>query len=138
MPDFINIEATNELLLLERYFSSSALTTRYKVRAITESYAHLLRDQIQYNASGAPGPEVGTSDEHYNESWKVSIFPEFDGGTVAVIGTDKPYGRRLEYGFIGYDSLGRFYRQSPRPHVKPAVDKIEPLWAEAIYSSALL
>lgn len=39
------------------------------------------------------------------------------------IGTDSPYGRRLEYGFVGRDVLGRFYNQAARPHIRPAFDE---------------
>jgi hypothetical protein len=41
---------------------------------------------------------------------------------VALIGTDVPYGRRLEFGFYDTDSLGRKYQQYPRPHWRPAWD----------------
>ncbi len=33
-----------------------------------------------------------------------------------------PYSRRLEFGFIGLDSLGRMYNQGPRPYMRPAFD----------------
>jgi HK97 gp10 family phage protein len=41
---------------------------------------------------------------------------------VALIGTDVPYGRRLEFGFMDTDSLGRKYQQYPRPHWRPTFD----------------
>lgn len=31
------------------------------------------------------------------------------------------YARRLEYGFVGLDSLGRTYDQAPRPFARPAL-----------------
>jgi hypothetical protein len=34
-----------------------------------------------------------------------------------------PYARRVEYGFIGQDSMGRNYRQLPRPYMRPALTK---------------
>jgi hypothetical protein len=40
---------------------------------------------------------------------------------MCTIGTDLPYGRRLEFGFTGTDSLGRNYAQPPFPHVQPAL-----------------
>jgi hypothetical protein len=33
---------------------------------------------------------------------------------------------RLEFGFVGKDSLGRNYNQPPYPHMRPAADEIEP------------
>ena len=41
---------------------------------------------------------------------------------VALIGTDAPYARRLERGFIGKDSLGRVYNQAAQPRWRPAWD----------------
>lgn len=38
---------------------------------------------------------------------------------AVAIGTDLPYGPRLEYGFVGTDSLGRHYNQAARPHFRP-------------------
>lgn len=41
----------------------------------------------------------------------------------AIVGTDVPYARRLEFGFIGADSRGRHYHQTPRPYLRPALDE---------------
>ncbi len=37
-------------------------------------------------------------------------------------GFDPPYARRIEFGFVGVDSLGRHYNQAPRPYMRPAYD----------------
>lgn len=39
-----------------------------------------------------------------------------------AVGSAAEYARRLELGFVGTDSLGRKYHQSPRPYIKPALD----------------
>lgn len=39
------------------------------------------------------------------------------------VGTDVPYAARIEYGFAGRDSLGRFYHQAAQPYLRPAVDE---------------
>lgn len=44
------------------------------------------------------------------------------GGATAEIGTDVPYGRRIEEGFAGADSLGRVYDQPGQPYLGPALD----------------
>ena len=78
--------------------------------------------RIRGNASGRPGPNVITG--AYRNSWR----PETRGlgrGAVCTIGTELPYGRRLEFGFTGTDSLGRSYHQPPFPHVQPALPYIE-------------
>jgi hypothetical protein len=41
---------------------------------------------------------------------------------IAQIAPGMPYSRRLEFGFVGMDSMGRFYNQAPRPYVRPAWD----------------
>lgn len=40
-----------------------------------------------------------------------------------LVGTDVPYGPRIEYGFAGQDKLGRTYHQAPRPYLRPAFDE---------------
>ena len=45
-------------------------------------------------------------------------------GSEYVIGTDEPYGARLEFGFQGVDSLGRRVSQGPRPHFTPVAAAI--------------
>jgi len=37
-------------------------------------------------------------------------------------GFDPPYARRIEYGFMGTDKLGRQYHQAAQPYVRPAWD----------------
>ncbi|MGW4270873.1 HK97 gp10 family phage protein [Streptomyces seoulensis] len=78
--------------------------------------------RIRGNASGRPGPNVITG--AYRNSWRpeVRALPH---GAVCTIGTSLPYGRRLEFGFVGTDSLGRTYNQPPFPHVQPALPYIE-------------
>lgn len=44
------------------------------------------------------------------------------GKVEADVGADVPYGRRVELGFAGTDSLGRRYAESGRPFLKPAAD----------------
>lgn len=48
---------------------------------------------------------------------------------TAIVGTNAPQGRRLEFGFVGADALGRVYNQPPFPHVGPAVEEQAPLFA---------
>lgn len=42
---------------------------------------------------------------------------------TVIVGNDQPQGPRLEFGFVGADSLGRVYNQAPRPHLRPALDE---------------
>ncbi|NUS25028.1 MAG: HK97 gp10 family phage protein [Streptomyces sp.] len=77
--------------------------------------------RIRGNASGRPGPNVITG--AYRNSWRPETH-RIPYGAVCTLGTDAPQGRRLELGFVGTDSLGRSYNQSPFPHVQPALPYI--------------
>lgn len=78
--------------------------------------------RIRGNASGRPGPNVITG--AYRNSWQTST-QRLPYGAICTIGTNAPQGRRLEFGFVGADSLGRNYNQPPFPHVQPALPAIE-------------
>lgn len=77
--------------------------------------------RIRGNASGRPGPNVITG--AYRNSWRAEDHRLAAGG-MCTIGTELPYGRRLEFGFTGTDSLGRSYAQPPFAHVQPALPYI--------------
>lgn len=38
-----------------------------------------------------------------------------------VVGSNLPYARRLELGFVGMDKAGRRYDQQPRPYLRPSI-----------------
>jgi hypothetical protein len=78
--------------------------------------------RIAGNASGRPGPNVITG--AYRNSWQTSTR-RLPYGAICTLGTNAPQGRRLEFGFVGADSLGRNYNQPPFPHVQPALPVIE-------------
>lgn len=99
------------------------------IEGVVKVYAQLLQTSVMAHASGRPGPNAPTGD------YKRSITVEYEGSGAeykATVGTNKPQGRRLEYGFVGRDSLGRNYNQPPYPHWLPAVTGIEPQFKTAI------
>ncbi|MFG2359380.1 HK97 gp10 family phage protein [Streptomyces sp. NPDC048521] len=105
-----------------------------EVNRTVQQQARLLRALIMENASGRPGPNVIT--DKYRPSWKREPFAVPDGGG-AEVGTRKPQGRRLEYGFWDMtDSIGRHFFQPPFPHVGPAVNELSPEYEQA-FTSAL-
>ncbi|MFE7780621.1 HK97 gp10 family phage protein [Streptomyces nigrescens] len=107
---------------------------RARTRTITRHHAMLLRVRIQRNASGRPGPNVITG--QYRASWDVRM--RTGGGEVtAEVFSDAPQSRRLEYGFVGVDSIGRHYRQPPFPHVEPAFRQTEPAFIQALADGVL-
>lgn len=97
--------------VLAATLEATARTKGEKVQRVVTRWGHILEGHIK---SRAP---VKTGD--YRRSWNTQMQ-----GLTAVIGTNKPQARRLEYGFVGADSLGRHYNQAPRPHVRPSVDEV--------------
>lgn len=86
-----------------------------------ERSAALGASMVRGRASGRPGPRVITGD--YRRSWTHDT--EIGAGILrAQIGTNKPQGPRLEYGYEGPDVLGRVFDQPPYPHVKPVADEM--------------
>ena len=53
---------------------------------------------------------------------RTSITKEVEE-TVGRVGSNVEYARRIELGFVGADSLGRVYNQSPQPYLRPALEK---------------
>lgn len=47
-------------------------------------------------------------------------------------GFDPAYARRIEYGFVGQDSLGRTFHQPAQPYMRPAFDAKQAEAAETI------
>lgn len=107
---------------------------RARTRTITRHHAMLLRVRIQRNSSGRPGPNVITG--RYRASWDVKVT--VGGGQVSgVVFTDAPQQRRLEYGFVGVDRLGRQYRQPPFPHIEPAFRQTQSGFLDALRKGVL-
>lgn len=50
----------------------------------------------------------------------VAVTPVYEEGNE--YGFDPAYARRIEYGFVGTDRLGRRYNQPPQPYMRPAFD----------------
>jgi len=51
-----------------------------------------------------------------------SIHVEPVSPSKMLVGTDLKYARRLEYGFVGADKIGRVYNQAPHPYFRPPLD----------------
>lgn len=110
-------------------FVTLAATVGPKTQAVIHTYGMLLQTKVQAHASGRPGPNAPTGD--YRRSIHVEFSGE-SGSAKATVGTNKPQARRLEFGFVGIDSLGRHYSQPPYPHFGPALDEIEPDFLTAL------
>jgi hypothetical protein len=97
-------------------------------RSMVDDVLDAVARKVQSNASGRPGPEIVTG--AYVDSFSTSVATAGDSVT-GTVGTDAPQALRLEYGFVGTDSLGRRYNQPPFPHWRPAAE-----WAEGKFVKA--
>jgi hypothetical protein len=89
--------------------------------AMTEIYGRELQAAVKAHASGRPGPNVITGE--YRDSIMLKITESLTG-VEAEVYSDAPQAFRLEYGFVGSDSLGRHYDQPPFPHFRPALQQV--------------
>jgi hypothetical protein len=96
--------------------------------AVVRSCA-LLQRQVVANASGRPGPNAPTGD--YRRSIN-RLTTRFKDSSIGQVGTNKPQARRLEFGFVGEDSLGRSYDSPAYPHFGPALDEVGPVFEQAV------
>lgn len=109
--------------LVAAEFAMDSAQVRERVPAVLIHHGQLLTTRVQAHASGRPGPNIVTGD--YRRSINMEVMSS-EATTIVAVGTNEPQGRRLEFGFHGRDSLGRFYDQPPYPHFGPAVDEIVP------------
>jgi hypothetical protein len=120
---------------LAAQLTAGATAVETLMPAVIEKCAADLVALVQQNASGRPGPNAPTGD--YRGSWSPPMPVEAGPASFALsVGTDRPQAARLEYGFVGTDSLGRTFDQPPYPHMGPAVDVIEPVFHAAMDAAA--
>lgn len=110
--------------------AKAATQVEVMVPVVVGKSAADLNALVKINASQRPGPNAPTGD--YRGSWRVEPVVQSAQITSLSVGTDRPQANRLEYGFIGTDSLGRTYHQDPLPHLGPAEDVIDPIFAAAM------
>jgi HK97 gp10 family phage protein len=59
----------------------------------------------------------------YRRSFHMETVEKSSERCRVEVGTDAPQAKRLEFGFVGADKLGRVYNQAARPHIRPALDE---------------
>jgi hypothetical protein len=86
----------------------------YKVKGDVGYILHRASIPGQYPARlfGKLGQAIAHKEDKANLSTKIGVFRESAASA---------YARRLELGFVGNDSRGRFYRQKARPFLRPAL-----------------
>lgn len=78
-----------------------------------------LRASISQNWSGS-GKSRGDVEPKANAEDGAGQPPTKPDTFSAVVGTNVKYARRIEFGFMDTDKLGRKYNQQPNPYLYPA------------------
>lgn len=127
--DFDFVIDTSDLGVLAKDLKAYNLRTKRNVNKTMNGYVDKLRDEVRRRASGRPGPRSITG--RYANSIKARRGKGIDSYSI-LVWSDHPASLRLEYGFVGVDSLGRMYSQPPYPHFRPAIAHIEPRLRKAL------
>lgn len=110
----LRVEGADELVLGFRTFVKRASE---RTRRVTVTYGR----KLQFDVRARARTMFDVTD--YDASIQMRM-----AGTQyrprAVVFSDDPQAHRLEYGFIGTDSAGRYIEQAPRPHFRPALAAI--------------
>jgi hypothetical protein len=113
----VKVTGLDRLLARWQYIARTGL--RKEMRALAEGFAPLLLEAVRSNAPVQTG------------GYRSRLTATVQGYSLAVTSPD-PFAARLEYGFIGTDSLGRHYAQPPHPHFRPAADTVGPQYIRAL------
>lgn len=128
----VRFDASDFLVVAGRMERDAALLDP-RLRAVVRHHGMLLQTRVKAYASkprtGPPGPRIQTGDYNRSIALRMAGNASF---AEATVGTIKPQGRRLEYGFVGIDSLGRSYNQPPYPHFRPALWEIRQPFLDAM------
>lgn len=78
------------------------------------------RGKDRYHQASAPGESPANDTGNLVRN----ITTNYDAGRLmGTVNVGTEYGARLEYGFVGQDSLGRTIDQLPRPFARPALQE---------------
>lgn len=140
----VRIEASQVARFAADLTGDSA-TANSRLATIARHHGALLETKVKANIHalfGRPGVTVsgrplGKREKHTGD-YRRSVARETTtrgSHTEVVVGSEAPQARRLEFGFVGTDSLGRRYNQPPYPHWRTAMDEIEPLFVAAVVAA---
>ena len=114
---------TKDLDILAKDLRAYNLKAKRNVNKVMTNYVRKTRDRVRYHASRRPGPNYVTG--RYANSIRAARGRGADMYRI-IVWSDHPASHRLEYGFVGADSLGRMYSQPPYPHFRPAIAELAP------------
>ena len=88
-----------------------------------------LRDRIKQDAPVETG--------QYRDGIHLEVMEESDSKSAVKVVTNAPQAARLEFGFVGSDSLGRYYQQAPQPHWRPAIAEFVKKYRDEMRKTAI-
>ena len=109
---------------LSGHARSIITSARAALREGVPAGARLLVDEAKLNVPVDTGNlrdhihSEPLEDSDNRQIYQIAPFYEASNG----YGFDPAYARRIEYGFIGVDKLGRHYHHEPQPYMRPAKD----------------
>lgn len=110
--------------LLENAVTAGALLVANRAKELAAFQTGTLRRSLHVGGHTELTPDFGLGPARDG-----AAFHDVAGATrgrdhaEVVVGTDVPYARRIEYGYVGKDSLGRNYNQPAQPYLRPAYDE---------------
>lgn len=105
--------------IVAREFKFASATAAQRAQRVMRHHGALLLMRLIRNASGHPGPQIVSGD--YIDSFHVDYVGSNQWQARLRAYNTQPYSDRLEFGFTGVDSKGRYYDQPPFPHFGPAI-----------------
>jgi len=79
-----------------------------------------LKSSITPNWTGSGKGRIKSG--HEGERMEGDGMAEPKEELTGVVGSNVEYARRVEFGFVGADSLGRIYNQLPNPYLRKALE----------------
>ncbi len=120
-------EAIAALAKMDARVDAASMTTTVMVGAALETKAknnfvgaHRRGEPRVPNGENKPNVVTGT----LRRSIRSTPVVRLASGYMTSVGPTTEYGRRVELGFRGADSLGRTYNQPPYPYFGPAVAEV--------------
>lgn len=109
------------------------------MRSLVRHHTALLETRVKRNARVLFGQGVTAGGNPLSRPHTGNYIREINrktvdlpGGAEGEVSTNAVQAARLEYGFVGADSLGRSFSQPPYPHWRPAADVAEEEFAAGV------
>jgi hypothetical protein len=109
---------TKSLVKFRNKLKTFRWLAEHRAKRANKRKAEIVQKRVRQNASGRPGPNVVTGEYRDSIRLQRSFF-----GDAWTVTTKHPAAERLEFGFVGVDSLGRVYNQPPFAHWRPALEQ---------------